>query len=207
MLIARRRFLSLLGLCAAAVGVEVVAEPVRRIWQVGLGAPVRGHAYVGDPRFAWLGDSPELQRWLREAADRPGMVTIIESIDPETGIATVRLQVERDMAALNARVNYDGAPLFPERAAEQAYLAAGGTHPNGPGEGGWLSDMLRMLREQGTAPPGHSCPTLAEPAPNPVSFHAQLERAARRPIGVLESIDHETGMATARLGWRGPGTA
>ena len=36
----RRHFLSLLGLGAAAVGVELAAEPVRRWWQVGRNAPL-----------------------------------------------------------------------------------------------------------------------------------------------------------------------
>jgi hypothetical protein len=52
MLTTRRRFLSLLGLGAAAAGVELIApEPARRIWQVSRSAPVpalaeRDHLYA-----------------------------------------------------------------------------------------------------------------------------------------------------------------
>jgi hypothetical protein len=77
----RRRFLSLLGLGAAAVGAEAVAEPVRRIWQVGRNAPV-GERSVHT--IGWSADvavlrkhlNDHLRAWQEQRMRGPGIIYV-----------------------------------------------------------------------------------------------------------------------------------
>jgi hypothetical protein len=187
----RRRFLSLVGLGAAAAGVEVIAEPVRRFWQVGLGAPVpaRGLFDRGDA-FSWLGYSSQMREWLGPKAIAD-VATFLRS-HPYTAPGA----------------NYDGAPLFGNEHLPPFDLL---TERDASGVG-------RDEIERGT--------TLADPTPNQSELIMYARDGvymldgdtvkrfdyARQPIGTIESIDPETGIATVRLGgpltgWRGTGTA
>ena len=133
----RRTFLRLLGLGATATAAGIVvaeAEPVRRWWAVPRNAPVpqRGHAFV-EPFTTGV---PVDRQALRAKALAEGNAVLFPS--EESGpyyasgfdVGALRQPLRTGMYDETGRLRFDGAPLFPERAAEQARMAAGGAQPN-----------------------------------------------------------------------------
>lgn len=219
----RRRFLSLLGLGAAAAGVEIVApEPVRR-WFVASNAPVGLPPVLrGQPDMSWLGDTPWLKAMLDAARapksqlgewyldDTPEAREWLTERDRAGRTRADHMALEgemRDWLGPKAADEWDRDAYHPEEREpwEEIFRSA-----LAPGSKQRIdAEFSECVREAGKR--------IRAASSDGQPLFSTVEEWARngtgpKPIGTVESIDPVTGIATVRLhaplaGWRGVGTA
>lgn len=184
----RRRFLSLLGLGAAAAGVEVVSEPIRRYWQVPRSAP------VGE-KLPTMSQSPAFAPRARVEGPR--------------GI--YKFNVARDAYEGGMVALLDDGTVQACRYGESPIGVVQSVEPDGTawvhlGEPGAVS--VDVERERGRKTLG----TIRFDASDYARGYVEVPACDRESIVIVESIDHERGIATVRLGgpiagYIGTGTA